>query len=139
MLKDSVIKFYDKKYDLNCAECIMVAANKEYNLNLQKETIKVMASFGGGMGIESVCGAATGAIAVIGILFTRERGHESPHVKEITIEFMNDFREVLDSLNCDRLKELYRENDEDRCIKMMLVAAEVLDNIVKKYKELKIC
>lgn len=138
MLRDSVIKFYDKKYDLNCAECIMIAANEVYDLRLEKQTLKAMASFGGGMGIESVCGAATGAIAVIGIVFTNVRGHESTHVKEITIEFMNEFRQALDSLKCDRLKELYRGNDEDRCIKMMLEAADILERLIDKYKELRV-
>ena len=38
-----------------------VRANEEYNLNLSKETLKVMSSFGGGLAIGNVCGAATGA------------------------------------------------------------------------------
>lgn len=133
MLVEKVIKFYNAKYDYNCSECIMVAASEEYYLNISKDAIKAMASFGGGMGIESICGAATGAIAVIGIMFTNERGHESPIVKELTIEFMDKFRKRLDSLDCVRLKELYRTDDE-RCIKMMVLAAEVLDEIVLKNK-----
>ena len=54
MLVDLVNKYYDKKYDLNCAECMLVAANEEYDLNISKQTLMTMASFGGGMAIGSV-------------------------------------------------------------------------------------
>lgn len=40
MLVDKVIKYYDKEYDLNCAECMLVAANEEYNLEVSKESLK---------------------------------------------------------------------------------------------------
>ena len=53
MLVDLVNKYYDKKYDLNCAECMLVAANEEYDLNISKQTLMTMASFGGGMAIGS--------------------------------------------------------------------------------------
>lgn len=36
MLVDLVNKYYDKKYDLNCAECMLVAANEEYDLNISR-------------------------------------------------------------------------------------------------------
>ena len=44
MLVEKAREKWDKKHDLNCAECIMYAANEEYNLNLSKETLKVMSS-----------------------------------------------------------------------------------------------
>ncbi|MPQ43927.1 C-GCAxxG-C-C family (seleno)protein [Clostridium tarantellae] len=132
MLKDKAVYYWDKKYDLNCAECIMYAANDEYNLNLSKETLKVMSAFGGGMAIESVCGAATGALGVIGIMYTNERGHESPIVKELTKEFMDRFYEELGTHKCDELKAKYRKDDADRCIVMIEAAAKVLEQIVIK-------
>ncbi len=42
MLVEKAREKWDKKHDLNCAECIMYAANEEYNLNLSKETLKVI-------------------------------------------------------------------------------------------------
>ena len=42
MLVDLVNKYYDKKYDLNCAECMLVAANEEYDLNISKQTLKTL-------------------------------------------------------------------------------------------------
>lgn len=135
-LIEKTVELYDEKYDLNCAECILKAANGCYDLNISEQTMKAMASFGGGMSIGSVCGAATGAIAAIGIMFTRDRGHESPQVKEMTFEFMNIFGEKLGTLQCYELKERHRKNDKERCIHMMRIAAESLEDIIIKYKDI---
>ncbi len=130
MIKGKVKKYYDRKYDLNCAETIIYAANEEYNMNLSKETLKTMAGFGGGMAIEDTCGAIAGAVAVIGILFTEERAHESSKVKNLTKEFMEKFIDKLGTNNCAQLKNKYRKNEEIRCENMVYTAAEILDQMV---------
>lgn len=130
MLLEKVRKYYGKKYDLNCAETILYAANEEYNMNLSKETFKTMAAFGGGMAIESVCGAITGSLAVISILFTKDRGHESDKVKNLSKKFFEKFNNVFKTDNCAELKKAYR-NDEERCSLMIEEAAKILDEIIK--------
>ena len=135
MLLETTMKYYDKKYDLNCAECILVAANEEYNLNISKQTLMTMASFGGGMAIGSTCGAATGAIAALGVMFTDDRGHNSPHVREMTGKFLREFNRRMETLDCILLKEKYYDA-ERRCEKMMIVSAEVLEGMVNEYKQL---
>ena len=134
MLLETTIKYYDKKYDLNCAECILVAANEEYDLNISKQTLMTMSSFGGGMAIGSTCGAATGAIATLGIMFTDDRGHNSPHVREMTGRFLSEFYRRMETLDCIPLKEKYYDF-ESRCSKMMRVSAEVLEEIINEYKQ----
>lgn len=134
MLLETTMKYYDKKYDLNCAECILVAANEEYDLNISKQTLMTMASFGGGMAIGSTCGAATGAIATLGIMFTDDRGHNSPHVREMTGRFLSEFNSRMETLDCIPLKEKYYD-PEKRCLKMMKVSAEVLEEIINEYKQ----
>jgi len=129
MLLDNVKKYYDKEYDFNCAETILYAANEEYGLNLDKNTLKTMAAFGGGMAIESICGAVTGSLAVLGIMFTKERAHESEKVKQLSQEFFQRFEDKLTTSNCKELKEKYR-NDEIRCSSILYAAAEVLERIV---------
>jgi C_GCAxxG_C_C family probable redox protein len=129
MLMDKINKYYTKEYDLNCSEVMMYAASDEYNMNLKSETFKTMSSFGGGMGIESVCGAITGSLAVIGILFTKERAHEGDAVKKLCQEFFRKFQERLGSNNCSELKLKYRKEDVG-CKIIIEVAAEVLDEIV---------
>lgn len=134
MLLETTMKYYDKKYDLNCAECILVASNEEYDLNISKQTLMTMASFGGGMAIGSTCGAATGAIATLGIMFTDEKGHNSPHVREMTGKFLSEFNSRMETLDCIPLKEKYYD-PEKRCLKMMKVSAEVLEEIINEYKQ----
>lgn len=131
MLLDVVKKYYGAEYDLNCSETILYAANEEYDLNLTKETFKTMAAFGGGMAVEATCGVITGAISVLGILFIKERAHESDYVKTLTQEFIEEFRKQCNAINCDNLKELYR-NDEIRCLSIVEKGAIILDNIVTR-------
>ncbi|AJA48922.1 hypothetical protein CPAST_c28560 [Clostridium pasteurianum DSM 525 = ATCC 6013] len=133
MLIDYVKKYYDKEYNLNCAETIIYAANENYNLNLDKNTLKSMAAFGGGMAIGSVCGAITGALAVLGIIFVRDKAHESSKIKELSMEFFNRFQSVFHEKNCIELKEKFA-NYEERCSKMVYTAAEILEQLIEEYR-----
>lgn len=131
MLIEKAMKYYDKSYDLNCAETMLYAANDEYGLDLDKKALKTMAAFGGGMAVESVCGAISGSIAALGVLFTKERAHESDRIKILAKEFIYKFYERLGSDNCKILKDKYR-NDDIRCSRMIEVSAEILDEIVRR-------
>lgn len=132
MLKEIAKKYWTEEYDLNCAECIMYAANEEYNLNLSEQTLKVMAGFGGGMATGDVCGVVTGSIGVIGIIFTEVRGHKSPIIKEMTREFIRRFNEKLGYIKCVDLKKEYI--NEKKCKLMIEIGAEILDDIILKEK-----
>ncbi|AOR22521.1 C-GCAxxG-C-C family (seleno)protein [Clostridium taeniosporum] len=139
MLKELAQKYWDDKYDLNCAECLIYAANEEYELNLSKETLKTMSAFGGGMAIGEMCGVISGAIAAIGIMFTNISGHKSPIVREMTTEFINKFKDILGSNNCIKLREEYKKSKEDgTCIVMVETAAEILQDIVIKYDKFRV-
>lgn len=134
MLIDKVRKYSDKeKYDFNCSERMLFAASDEYGLKVPEDAMKAMASFGGGMGIESICGAATGAISVIGIIFTKDRAHATPKVRELTIEFMNKFQDKLRTHNCDELKKEYKDEVKG-CGHMLDTAAIILDEIIIREK-----
>lgn len=50
MLSDLIKNGFGEEEDLNCAEKILYAANREYNLGLDKSALKLAAGFGGGMG-----------------------------------------------------------------------------------------
>jgi C_GCAxxG_C_C family probable redox protein len=129
LLLEKAKKYYSKTYNLNCAETMLYAANEEYNMNLSKETFKTMAAFGGGMGVESVCGAITGSLAALSILFTIEKGHESDKIKNLGKEFFQKYTQTLGTNNCAKLKTKYK-NDEIRCSIMIETAAKILDEIV---------
>lgn len=131
MLIEKSEKYYDKKYDFNCAECLLYSANEEYGLDIKHDTFKLAAGFGGGMAVEDACGAMTGAIMVLGFLFVEERAHESERIKLLTKEYITRFKEKLKTINCGELKAIYRD-DNKRCIDIVRVSAEILDDIVRK-------
>jgi hypothetical protein len=47
MLVEKCKKYYDLEYNLNCAECMLYAANDEYNLGIDNAGLKLAAGFGG--------------------------------------------------------------------------------------------
>jgi len=136
MLREKCVANYDKKYDLNCAECILYSANEEYNLGLDSKALKLAAGFGGGMGIEDACGAMTGALMVLGNMFVVERAHESDRIKTLAKEYIEKFNARLGTANCKELKALYKKDDETRCIEIIKAASEILDEIVEREKAL---
>lgn len=131
MLSDTVKKYYIGGYDLNCAEAMLYAANEEYGMLLDKKALKTMAAFGGGMGVEDACGAMTGGLAALGVLFVKDKAHESDKIKRLSKEFIEAFKEKLSTENCKKLKDIYRE-DVNKCEYIVVTAAELLDKIINK-------
>ena len=132
MLKNIAEKYYSPEYDLNCAETLLYAANEAYNLNLPKDALKTMAGFGGGMVIEDVCGALTGAIAALGVLYVEDKAHESEILKTLVPDLIQKFEEKLGTKNCKLLKDKYREDEPIKCKKIVLIAALALEEVVNK-------
>ncbi|SNS04611.1 C_GCAxxG_C_C family probable redox protein [Anaerovirgula multivorans] len=131
MLKEKVEKYYNSGYDLNCAESILYAANEAYDLHLTKDTLKTMAGFGGGMAIEETCGAVTGAIAALSIMFVEDRAHEGEKIKNLVVKLFDRVEKRLGTNNCKLLKEKYRHNEEEKCKSIVLAVAQVLGEIIE--------
>lgn len=134
MIKDIIDKYRSKERDLNCAEIMLLSANEAYNLKLQNETVKAMAAFGGGMGVEGVCGAISSSIAVLGIMFVNERAHESTKIKDISKEFFDLFQKKLGTNNCKELKSRYR-NEEFGCRDILYAAGGALEEIINNERK----
>ena len=120
---------YGEEHDLNCAETILWGANAVYDLGLDRNALRLAAGFGGGMGVEATCGALTGAVMVIGRLFTRDRGHESPRLKELCSRFLEAYRTEMGSIDCAPLKARYR-TEELKCRPVVLKAARLLEELI---------
>ena len=131
----------------NCAQavavafCDMTGMEKEY-------AAKLASSFGGGMGrMREVCGAVSGMLLVAGLLY----GYETPgddvskkeHYQRVQ-KLAGEFREQVGSIVCrDILKnppsdptpsprtEAYYQSRP--CVRMVFIAAEVLDAYIQKY------
>lgn len=121
----------DKKEDLNCAETILHAVNRAYKMKLDKTALKLAAGFGGGMGIESTCGALTGSIMALSHLFVKEKGHESDYIKELTKEFLRSFELKMDSMLCNDLKDKHKD-PETGCRPVIYEASIILERIIDR-------
>jgi len=134
MLKELIDSGYGNKEDFNCAEKIIYGANIAYDLGLSKDSCRMMSGFGGGMGVEHLCGAVASGIAVLSILFVEDRGHATPHIKELTGEFIGRYQKEMGSIICKDLMRDYR-TEEQKCSLVIAKAAEILDDIIRKEKE----
>jgi C_GCAxxG_C_C family probable redox protein len=131
MLKELIQEGYGVKEDLNCAETILYAANQVYHLDLNSDSLKLAAAFGGGMGIESVCGVLAGSLMVLGRLFIKETAHQHPEIKELSKELFDTFQKEMGDILCKPLKDNYR-TEEKKCREVILKGAEVLDKIITR-------
>ncbi|MDO9508833.1 MAG: C-GCAxxG-C-C family (seleno)protein [Thermovirgaceae bacterium] len=130
MLIDRARRYYFFE-DMNCAETILCAANDEYGLGLDATGLKTMAGFGGGMGVETTCGALAGAVAAISVRFTKTKAHEDPIVKDLCKKLMEKFVEEHGSMMCTPLKELYRD-ERFRCMPVIDRAVAVLEKVMNE-------
>ncbi len=119
------------KEDWNCAEHILIGENRLYDLGLDANAMKLAAGFGGGVSTGDICGAICGAVMALGCLFVKERAHESGKIKELTTELIDEYRKKMGTIDCEPLKERYL-NDEIKCRDIILEAARILDQIVKR-------
>ena len=130
-MKELIQDGYEIKEDLNCAETILYGANQVYHLNLNSESLKLAAAFGGGMAIESVCGVLTGSLMVLGNLFVPDVAHKFPEIKELSKELFDTFKKEMGDILCKPLKDNYR-TEENKCREVILKAGEILDKIVTR-------
>lgn len=132
MLKDRV-RYYYAEQDMNCSESLLYGANDVYELGIDEKGLRIMAAFGGGMGIGSVCGAITGALATLSVMFCEEKAHDTPELKQICKDYFAAFEKKYGSRICTELKEKYHSED-DRCLKVVEMAAEVLQQVVEEQR-----
>lgn len=134
---ERIVKRYYLDGDLNCAEALLYGANERYKLGLKQECLLVSAGFGGGMGIQSVCGALTGAIMALGVLFVENRSHEGEVMKQLAGEYLDIFASRHGSILCSDLKDTHF-TEELRCAAVVAGAAELLEEFIEKNRELRI-
>lgn len=132
-MEKHIQKYRDKtKFDLSCSETIIYAANEKYGLELSSSHFKMMAPFSGGMYERETCGILTGAIAVLGILYTDQVSHNSPLLQDAVIEYKTRFKELFGSKICDTLVETQRD-EVTGCDDLVIRGGKLLEQVVLKY------
>ncbi len=129
----------------NCAQSVVLAFSDVTGLE-DHFAARMSSSFGGGMGrMREVCGAVSGMLLVLGLLY----GYEDPGEKDIhkrehykaVQELAGAFREACGSIVCreilknppsdpnptPRTAEFYAQRP---CVRMVMTAARILDDYI---------
>jgi len=127
-----------------CSQAIVLAFSDLLNMD-KEELKKVSLPFGGGIGrLRLTCGAFSGMLIVISLLFSNYEDVEENKIKtyEIVQELAKRFEEVHTTLSCEKILELANlevqyggapefRNDEyykkRPCGKIVYQAAEILE------------
>lgn len=117
--------------NLNCAEKILYAANIAYGLGLSEQALKLSAGFGGGMGVESVCGTVTASCMVLSDQFVARYAHEGETIKRLTGKLFEAVTAQMGSVECAAIKAKYR-TPEDGCKYVVEKTAGILDAIIEQ-------
>ncbi len=114
MLKERAICYYEK--GCNCSQCILKAAEEEYDINIPKECCQSCEGIYNGLGIGSVCSVLIGCIMVIGII--------DRDVSLRRLIMTERFNKRFGSVNCSCIK---RDFD---CCNIIAGACDILEDIL---------
>lgn len=124
-------KNYYANHNYNCGEAILLAANDVYQLGLSQEDTKLVAGFGGGMGVGGTCGALAGSLAVIGKKYIEKKSKETAGFRERCGDLSVKFKNAFDSTECSVIKGEYH-TEEARCLNAIEKAAKVLQDFIEE-------
>ena len=126
MLADVAERFYVDG-DFNCAESVLLAANKAYGLGLDPDNChRLVSAFGGGMGCGALCGALAGGVAVLGYMNVETRAHATEGFRDLCAGYVERFNTALGSCDCEKIKpRLFAP--EKRCLQTVRLACDVLE------------
>ncbi len=128
---------YYTEENMNCAESVIHGANDYYHLQLNEHTLRTAAGFGGGLCIGNVCGALSGGVMALSVLFVEERAHESAVIDLVVSEYLSEAESRYGSIMCVDLKQTLPTDDEG-CRRVVEAASDLLETIVNKYSDLRV-
>lgn len=134
----------------NCAQSVLFSHGKAFFKN-DEDALKLASGFGGGIcGRGQTCGAVTGALMVLGLHFgysSVDNPAEKEQVSRVTNEFLDEFENRFEGLNCGQLlgvdigasegRDSARENNlfDKICQQLIDGASEILEDLIEKYKK----
>lgn len=130
----------------NCSQAVLGSYSQDFGLD-SGQAAKVATGFGGGMHIDSVCGAVTGAFMVLGLKYgnaVAEDQEAKVKTYEKVVEFTGRFKDRNDSVMCKDLlgcditsPEGMSKAKENKlfgsvCPRMIRDAIEILEEMLAK-------
>ena len=126
-LKEAAVRYYIEE-NYNCSESILRAANDVYELGLTEREFKLLAPYGAGCCVGSLCGAVAGGVSTIGALRTEDKWRGSASAK-LTKTFMELCRERMGSELCKDIKSNLN-SPAIRCQKVIEITADTLEEVL---------
>ena len=144
--KEKALNYFEDKF--HCSQSVLAAFADECGLT-EEQALKLGACFGGGMRHGEVCGAVTGALMVLGMLYGQCDASDLEsrmRANKVNDEMMKRFREkngtyiCNDLLGCDISTPQGVQHALDNklfvefCPKMVESAVEILEEIISENK-----
>ena len=140
--KEKAVNYFSQK--LHCSQAVLAAFADECGIT-EEEAIKLGSCFGGGMRKGEVCGAVTGALMVLGLLYGQKAASDTEGRQlsnKVNDLMMDRFKEKCGSYICNDLLGCDITSEEghqfcvdnklftDFCPKMVAAAVEVVEEII---------
>lgn len=132
----TALKYFNSQY--NCAQSVLMALAQSMDITCWCIP-NIAAGFGGGMKIQSVCGAVTGAIMAIGLKY----GQDHTKLRENVFEFLHKFQKTHTDVVCrellgvdittDKGIQEYKKRKEElhsRCERYVSTAVQVAETLL---------
>lgn len=145
--KEYALKLFDEKFC--CSQSVLAAFADKCSIT-DIQALKIGACFGSGMRKGEVCGACTGALMVLGLLYgqyDKDDLESREHGRRVCEEMMERFAHengsyiCNDLLGCDiRTSEGVKYAHDNKlftefCPKMVASAVDILEEIIKEEEE----
>ncbi|MBP5439034.1 MAG: C_GCAxxG_C_C family protein [Treponema sp.] len=144
--KENAVNYFSQK--LHCSQAVLAAFAKECGLT-EEQALRIGSCFGSGMRKGEVCGAVTGALMVLGLLYGQKCAGDADGRQlsdKVNDLMMDRFKEKCGSYLCNdllgfdvRTKEglqYCRDNKlfTEFCPKMVASAVDVVEEIILEQK-----
>ena len=126
------------EYDMdgyNCAECILHAANEQWQLGLSEADMRLVSGFGAGMQCGDICGALTASVCVISRKIVRTKAHDCPALQPLVQQMISAFEQAAQARTCARIRPR-AFNETTRCLTTVETAADILEQLMHAQEEM---
>lgn len=144
--KDKALEYFNNKF--HCSQAVLAAFADECRIS-EEQALKLGACFGSGMRKGEVCGACTGALMVLGLLYgqyDKDDINSRQTANEVNDKMMNRFAELCGSYICNDLLKCDISSKEgieyaiehnlftEFCPKMVANAVDILEGIIDEQR-----
>ncbi len=134
--------FAIKKEGANCAQAVACAFCEDFGMS-KEQMMLVSSTLGAGMCVGEVCGAASGAMLVLGLKYGSAKADDKEAKKLVKAkgrEFMKSFHQAFGAVRCESLlghdintpegMELVKGIKKERCKATLTTAVQLLEKML---------